>query len=221
MAKGKKTITGAEIGDILIAKKTVSAYSIANDYGSTALHFSQGQNLGTIEDFTLIDKYYISAEKYIQISVETDDGFGGMEKTNFYLPENADSLEYRVNPDFEYPDIYVDKYPNANKPIKGIDESDGFLNDIPSNTTLPKKKATPQTEPEEKSDLILGLSKTAFFSILGGIFLVILVIVFVSKSDEPKVVYQQTPPPTQPQPLSGVGVKKDINKIPKMEFLKV
>jgi hypothetical protein len=220
MAKGKKTITGAEIGDIVIAKKTVSAYSIANDYGSTALHFSQGQNLGMIEDFTLIDKYYISAEKYIQISVETDDGFGGMEKTNFYLPENPDSLEYRANPDFDYPDVYVDKYPNANKPIKGINEEDGFLKDFPKSTTSPDKKTTPKIDDEEKSDLILGLTKTAFFSILGGIFLVILVIVFVSKSDEPKVVYQQAPPPPQPQPLSGVMAKKNINEIPKMEFFK-
>ena len=216
MALGKKTIKGAEKGDILIAKQTVSAYQKPNDYSSVQLHFLVGQELGTIEDFVLIDTNSILKAKFIIFKSSYDDGFGNMVDSTFSLPESAESLEFKANPAFEYPDIYKNEYPNANQTKKTVDNSETELDDWGSsvhNTGIKGASVSKQTD--TPSSNILGFTPTAFFSGLAGLVILIIGAYLILKS-EPSSPQQQSP-----QTLSGVESENNKFTIPKMDFIKV
>lgn len=221
MALGKKTIKGAEKGDILIAKKTVSAYQKPNDYSSVQLHFLVGQELGTIEDFVLIDTNSTSNRKYIIFKNNYDDGLGGMVDSTFSLPENPDSLEFKANPNFEYPDIYKNEYPNANQTKKSVDDSETQLDDWGSsihNTGI--KGASVSKQNDTPSSTILGFTPTIFFSGLAGLVILIVGAYFILKSDTPLKQTQQYVQQL-PQTLSGVESENNKLTIPNMDLIKV
>jgi hypothetical protein len=216
MALGKKTIKGAEKGDILIAKQTVSAYQKPNDYSSVQLHFLVGQELGTIEDFVLIDTNSILKAKFIIFNGSYDDGFGSMVDSTFSLPESADSLEFKANPAFEYPDVYKNEYPNANQTKNMIDDSATELDDWGSsvkNTGI--RGASVSKESDTDSSNILGFTPTVFFSGLAGLFILIIGAYLILKSEP------ASPPQQSTQTLSGVESENNKFTIPKMDFIKV
>jgi hypothetical protein len=216
MAFGKKTIKGAEKGDILIAKSTVSAYEKPNDYSSVQLHFLAGQELGTIEDFVLIDTHTTLKMKFIIFKNSYDDGFGNMVDSTFSLPENTDLLEFKANSAFEYPDIYKNEYPNANQTKKIVDDSETELNDWGSsvkNTGIRGASVSKQSDTDSSN--ILGFTPTVFFSGLAGLFILIIGAYLILKSEP-------APPPQQStQTLSGVESENNKFTIPKMDFIKV
>ncbi len=216
MAIGKKTIKGAEKGDILIAKRTVSAYEKVNDYSSVQLHFLVGQELGIIEDFVLIDTNSILKEKFIIFRASYDNGFGSMVDSTFSLPESADSLEFKANPNFEYPDVYKNEYPNANQTKKTVDNSETELDDWGSsvhNTGIKGASVSKQTD--TPSSAILGFTPTVFFSGLAGLFILIVGAYLILKSEP------ASPPQQSTQTLSGVESENNKFTIPKMDFIKV
>jgi hypothetical protein len=216
MALGKKTIKGAEKGDILIAKRTISAYEKPNDYSSVQLHFLAGQELGTIEDFVLIDTHTTLKMKFIIFKNSYDDGFGNMVGSTFSLPENADSLEFKANPAFEYPDIYKNEYPNANQTKNMIDDSATEIDDWGSsvkNTGIRGASVSKQSDTDSSN--ILGFTPTVFFSGLAGLFILIIGAYLILKSEPASAPQQST------QTLSGVESENNKFTIPKMDFIKV
>lgn len=219
MALGKKTIKGAEKGDILIAKQTVSAFQKPNDYSSVQLHFLVGQELGTIEDFVLIDTNSILKAKFIIFKGKYEDGFGNMVDSTFSLPESADSLEFKANPAFEYPDVYKNEYPNANQTKKTVDNSETELDDWGSsvhNTGIKGASVSKQTD--TPSSNIIGFTPTVFFSGLGVLLVLILGAYFILKSEPaPSQQYAQQ----SSQPLSGVENENNKLTIPSMDLIKV
>ena len=165
MAKGKKNIEGAEIGDIVVAKRMVTAYSSLNDFSSISLTFMINQRVGIIEGLT-----QENSSEYLIFSSDYDDGFGSSTKTTFYLLAN-DELEYKENPSFSYPDKVI-----SDKIINPYFDNSSDRNNV--------NKETPS--------LILGITPATFWGILAGSFLLLVIIIIVVKSNKPNIVYLQS-----------------------------
>ena len=139
-----------------------------------------------------------------------------MVDSTFSLPESADSLEFKANPAFEYPDVYKNEYPNANQTKKTVDNSETEIDDWGSsvhNTGIKGASVSKQTDTPTSN--ILGFTPTVFFSGLAGLVILIIGAYLILKSEP------ASPPQQLSQTLSGVESENNKLTIPSMDLIKV
>jgi hypothetical protein len=207
MAKGKKSIQGAEKGDILIAKIDVTAYSDPYDYSSALNYYTAGQKIGIIEDILTSP-----STKYLGFSSKFDGGWGTITTEKFYLPEDDFSLEFKANPDFNYPNAPKEDLSVVKQQVKPlivnnvVDETDGGKNTGIRGIPVKTEKDTP----DKPSNSILGLTPLVFFSILGGITILVVGLFWMSREDKPMNQEQKY---TQSYPQTMMGINQEDGSI--------
>jgi hypothetical protein len=188
-----------KIGDSLLAPKDIIAFKM--DDVTVTLFFLKGQKIGVIKNI---------GSGYISFLSSYDDGWGGSEDAEFYVYSSDFDIK-------ENTDTTTKKNPTGGTKTT-VDEINDILTKTTEQTQTNKKEPSKETA-EPESSTILGLSTGTFFGIVGVFLFLILLVVVFSKSDTPKVIYQQSQPQSQPQTLSGVEVKKEKNVIPKFNFI--